>query len=93
MWWMLCLWGTTARILERSCDEIEQQEGHAGSEVWSGSASPVARLHGAVLSFQKSRLFALYLVSSLGHVPRIQMLDLRERLRVYPGHKARSHYQ
>lgn len=90
---MLCLLWITARILERSCDGIGQQEGHAGSEVCSGSASPVARLHGAFLMFQKSRLFALYLVSLLGQVPRIQMLDLQERPRGYPRHIARSHCQ
>jgi hypothetical protein len=55
-----------------------------------GSVSPVVRLLDAVLMLQKSGLFALYQVSSLGHVPRSRMLDLRERLRVYPRHRARS---
>lgn len=87
---MLCLWLITARILERFCDERGRQVGQVYSEVWLGSVSLVGRLLGVVLTFQKNELFVLYLVSSPGLAPRMQKLVLRERLRVYPRHTARS---
>lgn len=87
------MWSTVALILERSCDGKGQQEDHVDSEVCSCLVSPDVRLFGAALMFQKSGLFALYLVSLLGHVPRSRMLDLRERPRVYPRHTANSDCQ
>lgn len=87
---MLCLLSTTALILGRSCDGKAQKVGHVDSEVYLYLVSLVARLCGAALMFQKSWLFALSLVSALGHVPRSRTPALRERLRVYPRHTARS---
>jgi hypothetical protein len=90
MLWMLCLWLTTARILERSCDGRRKKVGQVYSEACLCSASLVARLLGVAPRHQKNGLSALYLVSLLELAPRSRMLDLRERLRVYPRHTARS---